>query len=190
MTTTVRPLERALRNDLYAFCRGACLDGECYALATALHEGLGWQLIGLMDGKEIRHALVRSPQLKFFDARGFIPVSELALPFGRKLEIRELSLIPLRPGETEEDRKRLVRTARKLTELLWPDLPWIESEAARAKAFVDELEELCRKHGFWIRPPVPAALPIIYSTDCIDEAGFVLSPTANMGGFLIDRVLR
>lgn len=43
---------------LHALCLSTYLDGECYAFATALHEGLGWPIIGLMHNGEIRHALV------------------------------------------------------------------------------------------------------------------------------------
>lgn len=174
-------------------CIGIFLDGECYAFATALSVGLGWPMIGLMDGKVIRHVVVQDHDGNLHDARGLIKEEEFGLggPFGLKppYDLRKVSASDLvRDGESSEVRANTVRRARMMAETIWPELPWRNSFAARATAFADELETLSKKHGLWIRSPVPAAAPLLaISHD--DEDGYTLRPTIDGITFTIDRRL-
>lgn len=194
MPTLVHTLKEdaAALDTLHDLCRYTFLDGECYAFATALSEGLGWPIVGLMNGTEIRHAAVRSPDGKLHDVRGFVSEEEFGHPFGfcPPYEMRELSVADLhRDGEPPEMRASSVRMARKMAEAIWPDLPWIGSLAERMSAFADEFEILCRKHRLWIQSPVPATAPVIaFGED--DEGGYELRPTADGITFTIDRYLR
>lgn len=172
-------------------CVQTFLDGECYAFATALHEGLGWPMIGLMDGDVIRHVAVQSPDGKLYDARGLIKEEEFGLggPFGLRppYDLRRVSVGDLvRTGEPSEFRARTVRRARMVAEAIWPELPWQDSFATRVTAFANELEALSRKHGLWIRSPVPAAAPVLAIGDDA-EGGYKLRPTADGTTFTIDR---
>jgi hypothetical protein len=79
--------------------------------------------------------------------------------------------------------------AMRWAELLMPHLPWKSSRAARAIEFCDELEKLCRRHGFWIRSPFPAAKPILCEADG-EEDGYSIQPTATGTDYTIDRRLK
>jgi len=174
---------------LHGMSRGHFLDGECYAFATALHQGLGWKMLGLRQGDTIRHVVVTNTRGKYFDARGFISEEELGTPFGLVpphdlYEVTENDLG--RDGETIEARECSVRIARQIAEALWPKLPWKESFASRASAFADDLETLSRKHRIWIMPPVPASPPVL--AESFDrEGGYELRPTEGAFSFTIDR---
>lgn len=165
------------------------LDGECYAFARALHQGLGWPLIGLMQGDVIRHALVREPSGLLRDVCGTTTAEERCRTFGLPLpaitrEVQEHELV--REGEPSEYILHVTRRARTTAELLFPELPWCESQEMRVTAFADALEKLSREHGMWIRPMVPGG--VVMLSEQIDiEKGYALKPTYDGVTFTIDR---
>ncbi len=170
-------------------CLSLYLDDECYAFATALHQGLDWPILGLMNGEEIRHAVVQDPDGVLHDARGPLTEEELGDPFAvfPPYDLRPITMDDLRrKGEPSIVREGSVRNARKLAEMLWPELPWIGSLAARVRAFADELEALSRKHKLWIRASVPAVPPIIADGDDA-ESGYLVNPVSSTLSFTIDR---
>jgi hypothetical protein len=166
------------------------LSGECYACAQALHRGLGWPLVGLMQGEVVFHALVRTPKGTYFDARGEVEEVNVAQPFGalKDFALQDITEahLGLLKGESTYYRNTAILRARSLLEQLWPDLPWCDSEATRMALFADALEALCREHGVWIRALSPGAPPVLYVMDG-DEEGYVLSPLVGTVGFMFDR---
>lgn len=177
------------REILLGICIGTFLDGECYAFATALNVGLGWPMIGLMDGDVIRHVVVQRSDGKLHDARGPISEEELGNPFGLTLPYKLRTIVQddlVRAGESSEVRANTIRRARMLAEAIWPELPWKDSFATRATAFADELEALSRKHRLWIRSPVPGAVPVLAIGED-DEDGYKLRPTIDGITFTINR---
>ena len=174
---------------LHEILLAGCLDGNCYEFALALHRDFGWPMVGLMDGSVPRHVLIRDPDGVLRDVRGRLEKTEIGRPFGMRppydlQDITEKDILKTRPV-----RERSIATARQLAEKVWPELPWKSTEAARMKAFADELETLSRKHGLWIRSAIPAAPPMISEGDDM-EAGYTLVPTVNCGGYQIDRRFR
>lgn len=165
------------------------LRGECYAFAIALNQGLGWPLMGLKAGDTIWHAGVRSPDNRIHDVRGILTEEEFkeefqADFFSLPLSIREISEEELRAARPISEHS--VNTARELAELLWPDLPWIESRAVNVQAFADELEALSRKHNLWICGGTPVNIPLLLVGDG-DEYGYLVRTTA-AGKHTISRV--
>jgi hypothetical protein len=184
------PEEHDLLQDAY---QRLFLDGECYAFALALHQGLGWPLVGLIksyDEKSKRsnliwHAGVRSPGGRIHDARGFLTDDEfggyfLSPPFTIR-EILPNELYATRPIEPN-----VIGRARRHAETLWPQLPWIDTFVMRVTAFADDLEELSRKHGLWICHGVPADPPRVY-TGGGDEGGYRVRPTMDGNTYTITR---
>ena len=170
-------------------CEGMYFEGECYAFAIALRQGLGWPIVGLMHKGVVRHAVVRKPEDgTLFDARGPITeIEELGRPFQvpQPYELRELKeddLLAIRPVH-----ERSIARARDIAEKIWPDLPWNDSSLARARQFAQELEALSRKYDIWLRAPVPATPPILVVAEG-DEGGYTLSPSLN-ALYTIDRIL-
>jgi hypothetical protein len=190
MPTMVRKLDRDEEHEtLRDLFKGPYLEGECYAFAIALHQGLGWPMLGLMNKEVVRHVAVRSPDGKLFDARGFVLEEQFGRPFSfaPPYDLSEVTLEDLvRKGESNETRAHSVRSARRVAELLWPELPWKDSLALRAYAFANELEALSRKHKFWIRAPVPADPPVLAVGED-DEGGYELCPTMDGFAFTINR---
>jgi hypothetical protein len=82
----------------------------------------------------------------------------------------------------------MIKRAWQLAEVMWPDLPWIDTTTAKVVAFADELEELCRKHGLWIYGGVPADPPRLYLGGG-DEGGYELFPTIDGSTHTINRYL-
>lgn len=195
MTTRIRHLiegDEESHNILHDLCLSIFLDGECYAFATALHRGLDWPMIGLMNGDEVRHVAVQSPDGRLHDVRGYVSEEEFGQPFGLSYPcmlkvVTEDDL--LRDGEHHEVRENTIRRAKKLSEAIWPELPWKDTFALRVSAFANELEALSRKHKLWIRSPVPASLPVIAIGDD-DEGGYDLRPTFDGVTFTIDRYFK
>ncbi len=193
MTTHVVHLQGESLDTIRSLATSAFLDGECYAFAIALNRNLGWPIIGLMDDNGIpRHALVHSRSHGIlFDVRGSFTVheQELGRPFSFRppynlQKLTENDLLRVRPVH-----ERTISYALRMAEIIMPDLPWKESRMIRARQFCDELETLCRKHGFWIRSPVPTARPILCET-ADDEDGYTLRWTDCGMQFIIDRRLK
>ena len=187
MSTLVQTLQD--KKFLQDLCFGMFLDGECYAFAIALNEGLGWPMVGLMSGKEIRHAAVRRPDGKLHDARGPVSEQQFGHPFcfAPPYDLRTVTAEDLiRAGEPNGPRKFSIDMARRTAEALWPELPWENSLASKVSAFAEELEALSRKHGLWIRSSVPTAASMI-AIGLDDEGGYELRPTVDGVTFTIDR---
>jgi hypothetical protein len=191
MTTTVLPLSGESLNTMRSLAHSAFLDGECYAFAIAVSRGTGFPIVGLMEGSVPRHALVYNRDKgAFLDVRGEHTLHDQRLgePFGHRApydlkEIPEARLFGQRPVHD-----MTIASARRMAEALFPALPWKRGRAARAREFCDELEALCRRHGFWIRSPYPAAKPILCEAHQ-DEAGYTLRPTDCGMHYTIDRRL-
>ncbi len=181
---------------LESMLRSTFLDEACYEFALALEEGLGWNIVGLRAmhrGKEtIRHVVLVTPEGTFFDARGFVALEQLGMPFDllppHKLQsgVARTHLEGIRPIHD-----RLIVLARRLAESTWPHLPWKNSLALRAQAFAEELEALSRKHGLWLYAPYATTWPRISDSDCDgDEVGYTLRPTSDGMKLTINRRLR
>lgn len=185
MAVILEPLLKEDREMFYSMLRGTYLDGECYAFAIALHRGLGWPMEGLMQGKVIRHAAVRSPDGSLHDVRGFISDHEFGSPF---LEppyvIRAIEEYELFDARTIEDGS--IANARRTAELIWPELPWVETNADKCAAFASDIEAVSRKHGLWIRGAVPAQSPLI-AAECGEEGGYRLRSTLDGITFTLER---
>lgn len=189
MTTTLTsPHERELQliQEMWLI---TLLEGECLALAKALHRGLGWPIVGLMRDDSIVHAAVKRPDGAFHDARGVVERDDLGQPFGVSppLDIR-----PFREDElcvNSRKHERMIQTAEGIAALLWPDLPWkTDSLPGRMITFTDELEELSRKHGLWIRS-MTSTHPIILDSAVGSEKGYTLEPLVIGSGYTINRRL-
>lgn len=192
MPTRSYSLAEENRKLLHDLLKNIFLDGECYAFATALHEGLGWPLMGIVgtDGV-VYHAAVLAPDERFFDARGYVELRNFRDPFAlpERTMVQPVTLeMFARNGEPALAREHSVASARRMAEAVWPELPWKDSTAALAIRFLDELEALSRKHGLWVRSPYPAARPhLALSGD--DEGGYELRPTDDSFSFTFDRYL-
>lgn len=174
---------------LHELAKSMYLDGACYEFAIALHRGLGWNLFGIMCSDVIRHAVVQHPREPHLwrDVRGAVTRADVGTPFGVSAQatirlIQEDDLRAVRPV-TEHD----IANATRIAQRLWPELPWKEPQDHKVLAFALELEVLSRKHGIWIRSSVPAQQPHLAMSDGEDEFGYILSPTANVTGYTIDR---
>lgn len=188
MPTIMHPLDADDYIKNRDIARGTFLEGECYAFAIALHQGLGWPLVGLIKKDVIWHAGVENPVGFIYDGRGMLTRKEFTEYFGgspsemRPIEIEELyAQRPIQP--------RAINLARAIAEALWPELPWRESLASKALAFADALEKLCREHQMWIVAPSPTQRPCLF-TGHGDEGGYEVRPTTNAKAFTIDRYLR
>lgn len=173
---------------LYDIFRGKYLDGQCYELAIALHQGLGWKLIGLHAEGTIRHAVVKAPENDtFFDARGYVPLKKLGEPFSitPPFSIGEITLGDLKGVRPVKE--HAVAFARKHAEALFPELPWINCFQSKVQAFADDLEALSRKHGLWVRGATPGSRPLI-ATSVGSEEGYELRQTDDGIAFTIDRM--
>jgi hypothetical protein len=188
MVTKLTPLAGEDRELLYEMAAPMFTEGECYAFAIALHRGLDWPIVGLMQGEIVRHALTRMPSGKLFDVRGEIEDERVGEPYLKPpydlRDIDEKTLYAKRPILDGT-----IAHARKMAEALWPELPWKSTYAGRARIFADELETLCRRHGIWIRAPVPAQPPFL-APQHGEEGGYELRPTADGYGFTIDRYFK
>lgn len=193
MTTHLLPMPGEDLDTLRSIAQSMYLDGECYAFAIAVSRGTRLPIVGLMEGSVPRHALVYwKDKNKFVDVRGLHGIHEPALgqPFGHRPGSYDLQEIPeakLYAQRQIDDSS--IAYAQKYADILLPMLPWKQGRALRAKAFCDELEDLCRRHGFWIRSPVPAAKPILCEGHG-DEDGYSIKPTSDGGQFTIDRRLK
>jgi len=183
----IKELEPEYREATHSFLVGVCLEGGRYAFAIALSRGLGWPMVGLFHKDEIRLAAVSGPDGTLRDVVGLVNEAELGKQFG---------IYELRPI-TEEDLKTvepideyLVQSILRKAQIVWPDLPWKPDISLRSKvdSFAKELEQLSRKHGFWIYGNFPTALPII-TEEHGEEAGYELRPTMDGFSFFFNRFL-
>jgi hypothetical protein len=170
------------------------IDGPCYELSIALHRGLGWPIVGLLDqsspNQKWRHAAVRNPKGGLWDARGPVTEEEFGKPFpemGSPYIIMNINEDDLRSIRTVHE--IAVEIIAKIAEALWPELPWINGQQARYKKFADGLEALSRECNLWIGGPVPGCPPAIFPGGDNLEKGYVLEQTADGLGFRIDRYL-
>jgi hypothetical protein len=185
MSTRVVPLSPDAIAELRASFGGIFADGQCYAFAIALYLGTGLPLVGLMEGKEIRHAGVRGEDGLIYDVRGAFMDAD----FGRDYLhppyiICDISMTDLRRRKPIED--GALHRARRLAEALYPTLPWQNSLETQMLAFASELETLSRKHGIWIRSAYPTARPHLSLGDG-EETGYRLFYTADGHGLTFDR---
>lgn len=185
MPTLLVPLsqnseEHQVLHDAYA---SIFLEGECYAFALALSEGLGWPLVGLIKAYDenlkrsdvVWHTGVRAPDGKIHDVRGLLSEEVFAAPFlPPPLTIREVTKEELYATRPIDDLS--IAQARRLAEALWPELPWTSTADMHATAFADELEALSRKYNLWICGSVPADPPRLYAAGG-EEGGYRLHKT-------------
>lgn len=190
MPTIVKELQKRDAEYLHATAEGIFLDGECYAFAIALHHNTGWPIVGLMQGDVIRHAGVRCPDGRLYDVRGPVLEEEFGLPFfvSPPYELRQITEADL--YSTREIKQMAIDLASRMAQSLWPDLPWkVDSSQKRVLAFLNDLEEISRRHGIWIRSAVPGSPPLLSHQEG-SEGGYVLSPTINALTYTIDRYFR
>lgn len=162
------------------------LHGECYAFAIALHRGLGFDLIGLIDNDGvIQHAMVADPDGVLRDIRGRVSKEEATAPFSVATirTIEEEALYRTR-GIIHD---RTIAAARKVAETLWPELPWESTAVQKVKEFTDELEALCRKHGLLVWGAIPAQPPLISPLDEELFQGYSVTPTIHGTTFILKR---
>lgn len=189
MPTLIREPDIEGHETLQAMCTGTYLDGECYLFAVAVAWATDWPIVGLMEGEIIRHAVLRAPDGRFFDARGFITEEELGASFGHRppYDLRDLepeALLDLRPMNAI-----IVKSAERMAQAVWPELPWKSSFRNRIAAYAKALELVSEAHGFWIRAVVPAAAPVIAPSEG-DEGGYAITPTADGLTFTIERYFK
>jgi hypothetical protein len=187
MSVIIKPLGDDVRDFLDKLIAGNYLDGHCYELAIALHRALGWPLIGLIQSlygqSVIRHAAVRHPDSGFFDGRGWISDDQFTDPFGHG-SIVTFHLESELKHRTRPILENHITMAGKLAMSRWPELPWLgDTHFRKIVSFLDDLEILCRRHGFWLHD-WPSIAP-----DGGDEMGYALVTTGN-GSYTANRLLK
>lgn len=167
------------------------LDGECYAFAAALQRLTGWPIVALRTSEhDFRHAAVRDPNGRLWDVRGRVSDEDFGEPFGAHLplDVREVTLTNLRTVRPVFDDS--IDSAANYAEIALPDLPCLpNSRRERMKRFMAELEELSRRHGFWIRPKAPAQhlWPLLAPGE--GDEHYEVRPTHDGNGYGFDRTL-
>lgn len=186
MSVIVTELDEQTRSALQTLCLGF-LHGECYAFAIAVHRGTGLPMVGLIKDNEIYHAGIKLGNGSLHDARGPVSEEEFGKPFSVSplYELKEVEERDLYNTRLITDGS--IERATEFAEILWPELPWLNTYASRVMAFATALEALGREHGFWIRGAVEAALPIL-SEMREGVAGYTLSMSDTMS-FRITRRL-
>ena len=195
MATIVHRLEEGDWQRLREMHEGEFLHGKCFIFARALHQGLGWPLVGLFIRETIAerigstsstgwvesivHCGVRTPKGLIFDIRGFLSEDEFAKLYVKPhvkppYDIREISENDLKGSGTSSVATYEIQRARRIAEALWPELPWLgETRTSKDIAFANELEALCRKHNKWIRIPLELYAPQLQEGDG-SEGGYTL----------------
>ena len=186
MTTIVEALGKEAAETLKDLCTGTFLHGECYAFAIALHRETDWPIIGLMQGETIHHVAVRSPDGMLYGARGLFSEIEFGEPFAplSSYDLREISEEDLRARRPVHE--RVIERALEVAEMLWPEFPWKDSLRSRIMAFADDLEELSRKHGFWICAMPSVGAPVLVRADG-EESGYTFTLTDTGLSYCLDR---
>ncbi len=169
MSTTF--LKRIDRNFLISQMYCDYVFGKCYEFAIALHEGLALPLVGVQVGDEIIHAGVQPDADTYRDVRGdqdmagFVRGFDVSAGFiVRPTTREELEQLYVQKIRVELSRE-FVNRARMHAESIWPEWKWKDSKVARVAQFISDLENLCRRHGLWIREQFPANPAIIYFGD-------------------------
>lgn len=168
MVTRIVSIDCAERGLLHELVLRQFLDGDCYAFALAISEGTNWPIIGLFEDSIVRHACIKTPDGMFFDARGFVTNEDIGTPFGLATPHDIKLVFPndlIRDGEPKERVLWAIARARTYAETLWPNLPWKTRHADKVRDFINELEVLCLKHGFYIRAQIPGAPPVVVPID-------------------------
>lgn len=193
MLTKVCPLpeeDRALLLEMYM---PIFLDGLCYEFACGIHAETEWPMFGLFTqddiGEVLRHAVVQPEPSCYFDARGYVPKVFVGRPFGvmEHLDLRPITRSDLEAVRPVDDRE--IERAISLAQLLWPNAPWKKRRTDAVQVFLIEFLSLCKKHGFWLRAPVPAAAPILSLIPSGAEFGYEATPHTDGTSFFINRVL-
>lgn len=181
--TIIIPIKKKDRKLLHAMA-GTFLHGQCYAFALAVHAGTGWDLCGLMNGDIIQHVGVRDLKGRFFDARGFVEESDIVVPFSREFDTtcKFKKVAPEDLHAAKEMPKEVLSQARRWAELLFPELPWPDTERQYIADFLLELENLCKARGFYICSKIPDVPISIYRMDG-DEKGFEMQMCIAGGAF-------
>lgn len=190
---TVEFLSTEDRNVLINEMFGMYLHGKCYEFAVALHEGLSLPLFGIdVDGKII-HAGVMPQDNLYRDVRGDLDLAGFLQGFdvSAGFIIRPTTIKELRCMYEEVNKQKfaqkLIDRARSHAELMWPMWLWKDSQTKRMEHFTNDLEELCRNHGIWIREQFPTNLTVVYFGDEA-EAGYDLRQMQAAGiQFLLTR---
>lgn len=193
MPTVIKPLDDDVREFLDNMLKGIYLEGQCYEMAIALHRGLNWPLIGFvqdMYGQSvIRHAAVRHPENGFFDGRGWVSEQNFFAPFGEKGSIITFELETELKHRTRPIQESGIKMAGKLAMSRWPELPWVaDTYFQKIGAFLNDIERVCRRHGFWFSSPTAAGWPMIVTGEN-DEVGYALATTGN-GAYTANRLLK
>ncbi|MCF7816032.1 MAG: hypothetical protein K9M10_01175 [Candidatus Pacebacteria bacterium] len=168
MVTRIVSVDSDERGLLHELVLKQFLDGDCYAFALAVSEGTKWPMVGLFEGSVARHACIKTPDGMFFDARGFVTNEDIGAPFGLSTPHNMKLVFPndlIREGETKERVTWAIARARTFAETLWPNLPWDTSHVDKVRGFIDELEILCLRHGFYISAQIPGMPPMVVPID-------------------------
>lgn len=192
MTTHLLPMPGEDLDTLRSIAKTMYLDGECYAFAIAVSRGTGLPIVGLMEGSVPRHALVYwKDKNKFVDVRGLHGMHDpkLGEPFGHRHSSYDLQEIPEeRLFAQRQIDDSSIAYATRYADVLLPMLPWKQSRALRVKAFCDDLEDLCKRHGFWIRSQ--GLYDTILCEAGRDEAGYTLRPMLDGTQYSLNRRLK
>lgn len=161
---------------------GMYLHGGCIAFARAAQERTGWPAVSVdTTAGTFAHVGLRMPDGRVFDARG--PLSEADFAGGWMGPVRPADLDALERAYPYSE--FMGRTARTHLHLLFPDFAGSHPDAERLEAFAAELHELCRRHGFHIRPAFAHGALVYPSYG--DEAGYDIRMHA--GTLTLERVL-
>jgi hypothetical protein len=192
MTTYTKKEEFNNFRKLLAETMAIYLHGNCCLFATALHRGLGWQIVGLFDKNgKLYHAGAMSPDGAIWDVRGEVSEQKFAALFKMELpySIRKVSEedISLKKEEKEIEEIKIGITLKQAMRL-FPDLPWKqETFEAKVFSFLKEVEALSRKYDIWIFGSFPTKLPLL-AEGCGGEKGYELGVTLN-GVYKFNRVI-
>ena len=188
MAQIVEDKDSGAKEFLGSLIRGCYLDGQCYELAIALHRGLGWPIVAVMKGAQIWHAVVRSPDGSFWDARGKVELAELGRPFAldnpELKDVEESDLLAVRTVD-----EHAIKWANRRAQSLWPELQWADSFQLRALCFAEALEKVCRHHGIWIRSPIEGIRSLLAAHEPDDDPHYELCLTDDGLTYTIERRL-
>ena len=174
---------------LHAMALGLFLHGQCYEFAIAMHRATGWPIVGLMKESVIEHAGVKGHNNTFYDCRG----ANTPEDFSKEFDLTPDDIQIITEAHLYQTRKiseSSIRSAARIAQALWPDLPWKPNTIhSRIAAFMEDLERLSREHNLWIRSTVPGCLPVISEGDDL-EGGYSFSPTSTSNAYVMDRYLK